>query len=192
MKLGIMGGTFDPIHIGHLIIAEEARWQCGLDTVLFIVTRQPPHKKAPEAGAEDRFKMVELATGAVQGFRPSRIEIERGGNSYTAETLRELKRIHPDAAMYLIVGSDSVIDFSDWKNPDAVIEMAEVVVAPRPGFDLAQMEPRLRGKARVLDAPTFSISSTMLRERLHNGKPIRFLVPEPVERYIQERRLYIG
>jgi nicotinate-nucleotide adenylyltransferase len=134
--------------------------------------------------------MVEMATGAISGFRPSRIEIERGGNSYTAETLKELRRVHPDAAMHLIVGSDSVIDFSDWRNPEAVIEMAEIVVAPRPGFDLAQMEPRLRGKARVLDAPMVSLSSTMLRERLHNGKPIRFLVPEPVERYIREHGLY--
>ncbi len=190
MKIGILGGTFDPIHTGHLIIAEEARWQCELDIVLFIVTSHPPHKKEPEAAAEDRFRMVELATVGEPAFRPSRIEIERGGNSYTAETLRELLRMYPGASLHLIVGADSVIDFSDWKNPEAVIEMADVVVASRPGFDLSQMEPRLRGRTRVLQSPAVEISSTMIRKRLHDGKSVRFLVPEAVERYIRERQLY--
>jgi nicotinate-nucleotide adenylyltransferase len=190
MKIGILGGTFDPIHIGHLIIAEEARWQCELDAVLFVVTSHPPHKKEPEAGVEDRFRMVELATEGEPAFRPSRIEIERGGDSYTAETLKELLRLYPGASLHLIVGADSVIDFSDWKNPDAVIEMADVVVASRPGFDPSQMEPRLRGRTHILHSPAVEISSTMIRKRLHDGKPVRFLVPESVERYIRERRLY--
>ncbi|UCD56159.1 MAG: nicotinate-nucleotide adenylyltransferase [Candidatus Hydrogenedentota bacterium] len=192
MKIGIFGGSFDPIHIGHLIIAEEASWQCGLDTVLFMVTSHPPHKKEPEASAEDRFKMVEIATDGEPRFRPSRMEIERGGSSYTEETLKELHRLYPEASFYLIVGADSVLDFSVWKHPNAVIEMAKLVVAPRPGFDLLQMEPMVQGKTCILQGPAVALSSTMIRERLHEGKPVRFLVPGAVERYISERRLYSG
>ncbi len=190
MKIGILGGTFDPIHIGHLIIAEEARWQCQLDSVLFMVTAQPPHKKKPEAPAEDRFKMVELALEGEPAFRPSRIEIERGGNSYTAQTLKELHRLYPGAAHFWIVGGDSILEFSTWQSPDDVIQMANLIVVPRPGFDLSQADPRLRGKTHVLQTPEIALSSTIIRGRLHEGKPVRFLVPAAVEQYIHERRLY--
>lgn len=190
MRLGILGGSFDPIHIGHLVIAEEARWQCDLETVLFVVTARPPHKKRPEASPDDRFKMVEMAIDGEPGFRPSSIEIERGGNSYTEDTLRELQRLHPDAVLYLIVGSDSVLEFSEWRNPEAVIEMAELIVAPRPGFDLSQVEPRLREKIHTLQSPALPFSSTFIRKRLREGRPIRFLVPEAIERFIRDRRLY--
>ena len=137
-KIGIFGGSFDPIHIGHLVIAQEARWQCNLDRVLFMVSSNPPHKHEPEASVQDRLKMVELAIEGEECFETSRIEIERGGHSYTSETLKELHRLYPNASFYLIVGADSVLDFSTWKTPEAVIEMANVVVAPRPGFDLSK------------------------------------------------------
>jgi nicotinate-nucleotide adenylyltransferase len=189
-RLGILGGSFDPIHLGHLMIAQEALWQCKLDAILFVVTANPPHKRAPEADVEDRFRMVELAVSGEPAFEPSRIEIERGGESYTAETLRELRRIYPNASFCLIVGADSVLDFSVWKEPEAVIDMAQVAVAPRPGFDLSKMEPRLQGKTVVFQSPTLALSSTMIRKRLHEGKPVRFLVPDVVEKYIRERGLY--
>ncbi len=191
-KIGVFGGSFDPIHIGHLAIAQEARWQFGLDVVLFIVTAHPPHKKEPEAPIEHRLRMVESAIENEPYFEPSRIEIERGGDSYTAETLRQLRRIFPQASLYLIVGSDSAIDFSTWKNPEEVIEMANVVIALRPGFDLSLMEPRLKGKAEISRFPALELSSTTIRERLRSGRPIRFLVPEVVERYICEHGLYSG
>ncbi len=191
-KIGVFGGSFDPIHIGHLAIAQEARWQFGLDVVLFMVTAHPPHKKEPEAPVEHRLKMVESAIEDEPHFQSSRIEIERGGDSYTAETLRQLRKMHPQASLYLIVGSDSAIDFSTWKNPEEVIEMANVVIASRPGFDLSRMEPRLKGKAEISQFPALELSSTTIRERLRNGRPIRFLVPEVVERYIREHGLYSG
>lgn len=186
----MLGGSFDPPHIGHLIIAEEARWQCELDTILFMVTSHPPHKSEPEAAPEDRFRMVELAIEGMPSFSPSRMEIDRGGSSYTAQTLKELHRLYPKASLYLIIGADSVLDLSAWKNPDAVVEMANLVVAPRPGFDLSQMEPRLQDKTHVLETPTVAISSTLVRRRLHGGESIRFLVPDAVERYIREHKLY--
>ena len=190
MRIGMLGGSFDPPHIGHLVIAEEARWQCELETILFMVTSHPPHKREPEAAPDDRFRMVELAIDGVPAFSPSRMEIERGGSSYTAQTLKELHRLYPDSSLHLIVGADSVLDLSAWKNPDAVVEMANLIVAPRPGFDLSQMEPSLRNRTRVLQTPTVAISSTLIRRRLHNGESIRFLVPEAVERYIHKHRLY--
>jgi len=190
MNIGILGGTFDPIHIAHLIIAQEALWQCQLDTILFMATAQPPHKKAPEASAEDRFRMVELALEQAPDFRPSRLEIERGGNSYTVQTLRELRRLYPGASHRWIVGGDSILEFSTWEDPDDVIKLANLIVAPRPGFDLSKMDPALNGRVHILHAPLVSISSTEIRQRLHEGKPIRFLVPDAVERYIRERKLY--
>jgi len=190
MRIGMLGGSFDPPHIGHLIIAEEARWQCEVETVLFMVTSHPPHKSEPEAAPEDRFRMVELAIEGMPAFRPSRMEIDRGGSSYTAQTLKELHRLYPEASLYLIIGADSVLDLSAWKNPDAVVEMAHLVVAPRPGFDLSRMEPRLRDRTHVLDTPSVAISSTLVRRRLHKGESIRFLVPDAVERYIHEHGLY--
>jgi nicotinate-nucleotide adenylyltransferase len=191
MKIGVFGGSFDPIHIGHLIIAEEARWQCRLDTVLFVVTAHPPHKKEPRVDAETRFEMVRLALDGQPDFRPSRIEIDRGGSSYTEETLKELRCEYGNVPFYLIVGGDSVLDFSAWKNPEAVIGMTRIVVLPRPGFDLSQMDPRIQGKVWVLEGPSIELSSTILRKRLREGKSIRFLVPEGVEKFIRERALYL-
>jgi nicotinate-nucleotide adenylyltransferase len=192
MKIGILGGTFDPIHIGHLIIAQEALWQCRLDCVLFMVTARPPHKRAPEAVAEHRYKMVELAIEKRKGFRPSRLEIERGGNSYTVQTLRELQRLYPDASHYWIVGGDSILEFKTWEDPEDVIRLANLIVAPRPGFDLSGVDPALNGRITILDTPQIDISSTTIRKRIHEGRPIGFLIPAQVEDYIQRNRLYIS
>lgn len=189
-RIGVFGGSFDPIHVGHLAISREALRRCGLDVVLFIVAAVPPHKKEPDASVEHRLRMVELAVEDEPDFQPSRIEIERDGASYTAETLRELRAIYPGASFYLIVGADSAIDFSSWKTPDAVIEMANVVIAPRPGFDPSEMEPRLRSEAHVLQSPEIDVSSTIIRKRTREGKPVGSLVPAAVDRYIREHRLY--
>lgn len=189
-RIGVFGGSFDPIHIGHLVIAQEARWQCELDMVLFVVSAHPPHKQEPEASVQDRLKMVEMAVEGEEGFEVSRIEIERGGHSYTSETLKELHQLYPTASFHLIVGADSALDFSTWKTPETVVELANVIVAPRPGFDLSKMEPALRGKTRVFQTPTLALSSTMIRQRLREGKPIRFLVPTSVEQYIHDRDLF--
>lgn len=192
MKIGILGGTFDPIHIGHLIIAQEALWQCRLDCVLFMVTACPPHKSPPEAEARDRCRMVELAVAGVKGFEPSRLEIERGGNSYTVQTLRELHRLYPDASHWWIVGGDAILEFETWEDPGDVMRLANLIVAPRPGFDLSGIDPALEDKITVLDAPQVDVSSRAIRRRVHEGKPIGFLVVGEVEQYIRSHRLYTG
>lgn len=191
-RIGVFGGSFDPIHTGHLEISREAFRQCRLDMVLFVVAAIPPHKKAPKIPVERRLEMVELAIANEPGFHASRIEIERGGPSYTAETLRELRGEYAEASFFLIVGADSAIDFSSWKNPQAVIEMSNIVVAPRPGFDSSTMEPRLRSKSIILESPELDISSTTIRKRLREGKSIEALVPPSVEEYIRARGLYRG
>ncbi|RJP16074.1 MAG: nicotinate-nucleotide adenylyltransferase [Candidatus Abyssobacteria bacterium SURF_5] len=191
MKIGILGGTFDPIHIGHLVIAQEALWQCELDRVLFMVTAQPPHKKAPRARAEDRYNMVELALQGITEFQPSRLEIERGGNSYTVQTLHELHRLYPAASHYWIVGGDSILEFQTWEDPEDVIRLANLIVAPRPGFDLSKVDPALRNKIIVLDAPQVDVSSTQIRRRITEKQPVRFLLPKIVEEYIYGHRLYL-
>ncbi len=191
-RIGVFGGSFDPIHIGHLEISREALRQCKLDMVLFVVAAIPPHKKTPEVPVARRLEMVELAIADEPDFHASRIEIQRGGPSYTAETLRELRGGYAEASFFLIVGADSAIDFSLWKSPDVVIEMANVVIAPRPGFDPSTMEPRLRSKALVLESPELDISSTVIRKRLREGKSIEALVPAVVDRYIRAHDLYRG
>jgi nicotinate-nucleotide adenylyltransferase len=158
--------------------------------ILFVVAAIPPHKRAPEVPVERRLDMVELAIADEPDFHASRIEIERGGASYTAETLRELRGEYVEASFFLIVGADSAIDFSSWKNPEAVIEMSDIVVAPRPGFDSSTMEPRLRSKSHILEAPELDISSTVIRKRLREGKSVEALVPTAVEEYIRTHGLY--
>jgi nicotinate-nucleotide adenylyltransferase len=192
MKIGILGGTFDPIHIGHLIIAQEALWQCGLDRVLFMVTALPPHKKEPRATAKARYEMVELALDGMREFQPSRLEIDRGGSSYTVQTLRELHRLYPESAHYWIVGGDSILEFQTWEDPGDVIALANLIVAPRPGFDLSKVDAALENKIILLNnSPQVNISSTELRKRLREGAPVRFLIPKVVEEYIYGHRLYL-
>ena len=188
-KLGILGGTFDPIHFGHLAIAGEARARAGLDAVLFIPTGEPPHKPHWQADAEHRYQMSVLATADNPHFFVSRLEIDRPGPSYTVETLRALRAIFPRGEFTLIVGADMALDFHRWREPEAILAQARVLAAARPGCPLDAADPRLHD-ITLLPTPGLDISSTDLRARIAAGGEIRYLVPDPVAAYIRKYGLY--
>lgn len=195
-RIGIIGGTFDPVHIGHLIIAEESRCRLDLEKVVFIPAGQPPHKPSePIASAEHRYAMTVLATRDNPAFEVSRIEMERPGPSYTVDTIEELRSTCRDEVeFFFIVGADSLLEILTWHQPERLINLCRIVAATRPGYDQAEAErllPRAYLERTVfLDAPSVDISSTELRERVASGTPIRYLVPRDVEEYILKNGLY--
>lgn len=198
MKVGIMGGTFDPIHIAHLIIAEEARTRLGLDRVVFIPAGKPwmkaDHAVSP---AEQRVAMVKLAIASNAAFSLSLIEVERPGPTYTVDTLEQLwGELGYDVQLFLLLGWDSVADLADWKAPARISRMATIVAFPRPGCrapDLPELEksvPGITGRIMVLDGPCIGISSSKIRERVGRGESVRYLVPDGACQYISEHNLY--
>lgn len=195
-RIGIIGGTFDPVHIGHLIIAEEAWYRLGLARVIFVPASVPPHKPdEPVSEREHRYRMTVLATEDNPAFEVSRMEFERPGPSYTVDTLAELKRLHgEDTELFFIMGADSVLEITTWHRPDEIVRLCTVVAAARPGYDLARAERSLPHefleRIDFLEVPDIDISSTELRERVMAGVPIRYLIPPSVEKYIYENRLY--
>lgn len=195
-RIGIMGGTFDPIHTGHLIIAEEARYRFGLEKVIFIPTGTPPHKpNQPTTDAEIRFEMTVLATRDNPAFETSRIEIDRPGFSYTVDTLAEFTRIFGEnTRLFLITGADAILEILTWHKPRKLLGMCEIIAAARPGYDLKDVAKRLPKEfldsTIFLEVPGISISSTELRDRVARDMPIKYLVPRSVEDYIHEKGLY--
>lgn len=191
-RIGILGGTFDPIHIGHLIIGQETLRCCSLDRVIFIPSADPPHKRSSKmAPAEVRAEMVRLAIADNPFFELSRIELDRPGISYTVDTLQILRRRLGDSAqLFLIIGADGAVEMRTWCDPESVLELAQVTVVGRPGFDLQQVDPGLGRQMTFLETPLVDVSSTDIRRRLRAGDPVRYLLPEPVVRFIQSRGLY--
>lgn len=197
-RLGLLGGTFDPIHCGHLVIAEEARARLNLPEVRFIPAGQPPHKRGQMVTpATDRLNMVKLAIAGNPAFTVSTIELERDGLSYTVDTLTELQRQEGhDCALYFIVGGDALVDLLTWRAPDRLLEICTLVAVRRPDVepaDLADLQRRLPALAQrliVLDGPQFAVSGTELRRRIREGLPIRYQLPEAVWTYIAGRGLY--
>jgi len=198
-SVGLMGGTFDPIHLAHLVTAEAALEQFGLDRVIFIPTGHPPHKKDhPITPAEYRCNMVALATDSNQRFEVSRIEIEREGPSYTVDTLEEMRaRLGPDSDLYFITGADAIIDIGTWREPERLFKLSRFIAAQRPGFsaeatleDLRRLERKYRCRILEVDAPSLEISSTDIRLRVREFRSIKYLVPEAVEDYIYRHGLY--
>jgi nicotinate-nucleotide adenylyltransferase len=188
-----MGGTFDPIHHGHLVTAEEARWQFQLDEVVFVPTGQPWMKEDREVSpAEDRYAMVVEATGSNPRFSVSRIEIERDGPTYTVDTLRTLRQERGDVELFFITGADSTLEIINWKDPEEALTMAHFIAATRPGYDLSGFEGEAAKDSRisVMTIPALAISSTDIRNRVREGRPIRYLVPEDVRIYIEKAHLY--
>jgi nicotinate-nucleotide adenylyltransferase len=190
-----MGGTFDPIHHGHLVTAEEALWQFGLDEVVFVPTGQPWMKSHPDLSpAEDRYLMTVIATASNPQFSVSRIEVDRDGPTYTVDTLRTLQEASGQGAeLYFITGADAILEIFHWKDPEDVLELAHFIAATRPGFDLARFEaekPTRHPKVTVMNVPALAISSTDIRARVREGQTIRYLVPEGVKTYIDKARLY--
>lgn len=190
-RVGIMGGTFDPVHYGHLVCAEEARWQFELDEVVFVPTGQPWQKREVSP-AEDRYMLTMLATAPNTRFSVSRIDIDRKGPTYTRDTLQKFKEFYgEDVDLFFITGADAVLDILTWKDPDEVLELAQLIAASRPEYDLSKLDQiKVAGRMKTMQIPALSISSTDIRERVRTGRPIRYLVPREVLRYIEERGLY--
>ena len=190
-RLGVFGGTFDPVHVGHLVAAVNARHALGLDRVLLVVANQPWQKHARAVTpAPDRFAVVEAAVTNMEGLEASALEVERGGPSYTADTLDELSRRYPDAELFLVIGADVADELDSWERMEAVRELATLVVVNRPG--VRPTKPLSGWKAVSVEIPALDISSTDLRARAANGRPLDFLVPEPAVRLIRQRGLYAG
>jgi nicotinate-nucleotide adenylyltransferase len=189
-RLGILGGTFDPIHHGHLLQASEVASAFALDEVLFIPAGTPWQKRnRPVSPAADRFAMTAIATAAVPGFRTSRVEVDRPGPSYSIDTVDELRRRRgPGAELFLIVGADSLAGILTWRDAARLLAMARVVACSRAGYRMA--DPGVPGGVSMVELPGHRISSTMIRERVRAGAPIRYLVPDGVAAYIAAQGLY--
>ena len=185
MRLGVLGGTFDPVHIGHLVLGEAAREQLSLDSVLFVPAGMQWRKSGREiAPADHRVAMVELAVADNPAFEVSTVEVERPGPSYTADTLEELAET-PDAQLFLILGKDAYGDLPNWVRPERIRELATLAVAARNGEGVTVEPPAVR-----LEMPEIGISATAIRERVAAGRSIRYMVPAAVEAYIRKHGLY--
>lgn len=197
LRVGLMGGTFDPPHLGHLLAAEQARDGLGLDEVVFMPAGEPAFKQdSCRIGAEDRLAMTRLAVEGIEGWRASDLEVLRPGITYTADTLRRLRELLPsDARIFFIVGTDAAASMPAWKEPGVVAELAEIALVQRPGeADAASVAERLRQagfRVHVVPASTASVSSSQVRRRIAEGRTVRFLVPDEVIRYIDEHGLYL-
>ena len=189
-RIGVMGGTFDPIHHGHLVAASEVAAALSLDEVVFVPTGQPWHKKAVSS-AEHRYLMTVIATAANPQFTVSRIDIDRPGVTYTVDTLRDLSSLMPDADLFFISGADAIAQILAWKEIDEIWPLAEFIAVSRPGHNL-ELPEAPEGNISVLEVPALSISSTNIRQRAGDSKPIWYLVPDGVVQYIAKHKLYEG
>ncbi len=192
-RIGVMGGTFDPIHYGHLVCAAEARHQFDLDEVIFVPAGHP-WQKQNTSDAEDRYMLVMLATAEDAHFSVSRIEIDRPGPTYTLDTLRILNDFYQEGVeLFFITGADAVLDILTWKDPEVVLSLAHFIAATRPGFDLAKLgSPQFGGRVSPMHIPALAISSTDIRLRVREGRPIRYLLPPQVADYIISNEIYLA
>ena len=192
-RLGVMGGTFDPIHVGHLIAASEALHVFELDRILFVPTGQP-WQKENYSDPEDRFMMTSLGASTHRSFAVSRIELDRKGPTFTADTMKTLKDFHgPDTQLFFILGADAAVRFGTWKKVEGLAELTELIAVTRPGFALGQIEPEpWWPHIHLMEMPGIDVSATEVRTRARAGRPIDYLVPAPVATFIHERGLYVG
>lgn len=196
-RIGVIGGTFDPIHYGHLAAAEEARVRVNLEKVLFAVAGLPPHKLDEEVTpVEHRLAMVRLGISSNPDFELSRVDVDRSGPSYTVDTISILQEQWGQGTeMFFILGIDSLVEVPTWHQPERLIQLCHLVAVARPGFevDMRQLEdsvPGISSRVEIIGMPEVDISSSDLQRRVREGLPIRYQVPEEVERYIREHRLY--
>ena len=200
MRLGIFGGTFDPVHYGHLLLAECCREQCRLDTVRFLPAAVPPHKRDRElTAAEMRIEMLELAIAGHPDFSVSRHETDRGGINYTFQTLADFREEDPHAELFFLLGADMLHDLATWRRPERVCELALPIVVRRPGSSQIDLDclGGLASARRIeqirrhqVEMPEIGISSTEIRRRVSEGKSIRYFTPRAVEKYVETRGLY--
>lgn len=191
MRVGLMGGSFDPIHLGHLRAAENAREALRLEEVAFVPCGLPPHRQGPLSPALDRYAMVALATAGHPAFVACDIELRRQGASYTVDTVEALLRARPGSSLVLIVGSDAFAEIPSWKDPERLLGLCSVAVVTRPG-DAAPPPRASLGTSQVerVDAPGLAVSATIIRQRVAEGLSVRYLVPDSVADYISKRGLY--
>lgn len=196
-KIGVIGGTFDPIHYGHLAAAEEARVRMNLEQVLFVVAGIPPHKLDEEVTpVHHRLAIVSLAISSNPYFAISRVDVDRPGPSYTVDTISILQeQLGQEVEIHFIMGLDSLVELPTWHQPQRLIQLCRLVAVRRPGFevDAAQLEPSIPGisaRVEIIDMPEMDISSSELQDRVREGLPIKYQVPEGVERYIRAHGIY--
>jgi nicotinate-nucleotide adenylyltransferase len=190
VKLGLLGGMFDPIHIGHLRAAEIVREALALDEVIFVPAGRPPHRGQPAAAGLDRYAMVALATAAERAFVPSDVELAREGPSYTVETVALIRKQRPGVDIVLIVGSDNLPMIADWREPERLLELCTVAVVERPGSIPAPAGSLPAERVHRVEGTALPIASRDLRERMRAGRSVRHLVPSGVADYIEKRGLY--
>ena len=192
-RIGIMGGTFDPIHNGHLVAASEAAHRFALDTVVFVPTGQPWQKEGKTiSAAEDRYLMTVIATAANPRFSVSRVDIDRDGPTYTIDTLRDLREQYPDEALYFITGADALSSIMSWHDWEEMFQLAEFVGVTRPGYELREdmLPADIQERVHLVEIPAMAISSTNCRTRAAEGRPVWYLVPDGVVQYISKNSLY--
>ena len=197
-KVGILGGTFDPIHYGHLVVAEDCWYQLGLDEVLFVPAGRPPHKSGQLiSSAADRVAMVELAIAGNAHFRLSRVDVDRPGASYSVEMVAALRQaLGPETNLYFIIGRDALRDLPTWRSPNLLADLCQIVAVNRPGYpplDLSRLDatiPHAGERIQQLVVPELNIAASDLRRRVADGRPITYMTADAVIRYIQEHGLY--
>ncbi len=197
-KVGIMGGSFDPIHIGHLVAANEVLNIYKLDEIIFVPTGDPPHKDNLRAASFHRLLMVNIAVLSNNKFSVSDIEIKSPGKSYTLDTLSEFHKLYKDTEFYFITGTDAVFNLSNWYRPEEVLKLCRFIAATRPGISIEEVNAKINeikkmfgGNIEILQVPMLQISSTDIRERFRMGVSVKYLLPESVEQYIIKNELYL-
>jgi len=195
MRIGILGGTFNPVHIGHLVIASEVKERLKLDKVVFVPTGKAPHKRVRGATPDERYEMVSLAVRGNASFEVSPIEIEKSKivnrPTFTLETITELKKIYgKKEKIYFIVGIDEMLKISTWKEPNRLLKLCKFVVVTRPGYELKKLDRRIASRVMTLEVPGLEISASDIRKRIKSGRSIKYLLPREVEDYIHKKRLY--
>jgi nicotinate-nucleotide adenylyltransferase len=194
--IGVLGSAFNPPHFGHLALAQEALWQLGLAEVVLVPTGQAPHKRiADDPGRETRMEMTRLAAADDERFSVSALEVEREGPSYTYETLEALAEQRGDRELVFVMGADAAVGLESWRAPERVVELASLAVARRAGVSEADVAEAMRslgceGRATMLEMPQFGVSSSAVRERAKQGRPLRYLVPDAVAHFIEEMGIY--
>ena len=194
--IGILGSAFNPPHLGHLALAQEALWQLGLSEVILMPTGEAPHKRiSDDPGREQRLAMTRLAAADDSRFSVSTLEAEREGPSYTYETLEQLGNEKGDTELVFVMGADAAVGLESWREPERVVELARLAVARRAGVSDADVAAVMRSlgasdRTTMLEMPEFGVSSSVVRERAAAGRPLRYLVPEPVARFIEEKGVY--
>jgi nicotinate-nucleotide adenylyltransferase len=197
MRLGIFGGTFDPIHHGHLIVADELRYRLGLERVLFLPAGRPPHKTDQDITADEhRVNMLQTAIAGDPYFDISFVDIERAGLSYTADSMREHQERYPDAEITFLMGQDSFRDLPYWHKPGELVQLVNLGVALRPGVvvdfeNIVHRVPEVEGRAELVNVPLIQIASSEIRRRVRENEPIRYQVPPSIDAYIRRHGLYL-